>query len=75
MFKILCVICRGQTDITDGLEIHRIYVGCRGRVIKAMDSKSIEIFPRRFESCRQCILSLDFFFLHKNIKFSSLWLI
>ena len=26
---------------------------CRGRVVKAMDSKSIGIFPRRFESCQQ----------------------
>ena len=26
--------------------------GSRGRVVKAMDLKSIGVFPRRFESCR-----------------------
>ena len=30
---------------------------CRGRVVKAMDQKSIGIFPRRFESCRQRFFS------------------
>ena len=29
---------------------------CRGRVVKAMDSKSIGLCPHRFESCRQRVL-------------------
>ena len=28
------------------------YQGSRGRVVKAMDLKSIGVSPRRFESCR-----------------------
>ena len=30
--------------------------GCCGRVVKAMDLKSIGVSPRRFESCQQCSL-------------------
>ena len=36
------------------LDITRVHLAsCCGRVVKAMDSKSIGIFPRRFESCQQ----------------------
>ena len=39
----------------------KMQYGCRGRVVKAMDSKSIGIFPRRFESCRQRAVLKDYF--------------
>ena len=39
----------------------KLQYGCRGRVVKAMDSKSIGIFPRRFESCRQRAVLKDYF--------------
>ena len=29
------------------------FIGCDGRVVKALDSKSNGIFPRKFESCLQ----------------------
>ena len=38
----------------------------RGRVVKAMDLKSIGFYPRRFESCR---LRPNFFFSIFNIIF------
>ena len=39
---------------------------CRGRVVKAMDSKSIGIFPRRFESCRQRVILKDYLKATRN---------
>ena len=44
--------------------------GCDGRVVKAMDLKSIGIFPRRFEPYSQRV---PFNFSHNFIVGDSIW--
>ena len=50
----------GESDLArESCKIH--YCSSRGRVVKAMDYKSIGVSPRRFESCRLRRTSLSFF--------------
>ena len=49
---------------------------CRGREVKAMDSKSIGVSPRRFESCRQrWLIELQSVLLLKgcDVKYCWVW--
>ena len=43
------------------MSVYWLYItnSCRGRVVKAMDLKSIGIFPHRFEPCRQRYVFTD----------------
>ena len=51
-FKYLCGFSRNASTNSRTI-MHNCLYCCRGRVVKAMDSKSIGLCPHRFESCRQ----------------------
>ena len=44
-------VCKVSTTLP--VYVMCVCISCRGRVVKAIDLKSIGIFPRRFEPCRQ----------------------